>query len=134
MKPNYHDMGMSISMGKQLRSFVEEQLINDLLYYHKFIGELRFDWSDSCVEGEDLTYLDGTLDRFSGIMIFSSNDEPVADGWMNFVFLSETNQLIVYWKYLNIYVGDKEIDAINSQELENHVQVIIDQIKGKTPF
>ncbi|SFD72788.1 hypothetical protein SAMN05216378_1164 [Paenibacillus catalpae] len=131
VKPNYYDMGMSISMGKQLQGFVEEQLINDLMHYHKFTGELRFDWSDSCIEGEDLTYLDGSLDRFSGIMIFNSNNEPVADGWMDFVFLNESNQLIVFWKYLSIFVGDKEIDAINSQELENHVQVLVDRIKDK---
>ncbi|WP_239614696.1 hypothetical protein [Cohnella mopanensis] len=127
MKPNYHDMGMSISMGKQLRKFVEEQLINDLKFYHKFNGELRFDWSESCVEGEDLKYLDGSLDRYSGIMIFNSTDELIADGWMDFVFLNDRNQLIVYWIYLSYYVNGKEINAINSQELENHVQELINQ-------
>jgi hypothetical protein len=127
MKPNYHDMGMSISMGNQLRIFIEEQLINDLNFYHKFIGELRFDWSESCVEGEDLKYLDGSLDRYSGIMIFNSNDELIADGWMDFVFLCDRNQLIVYWIYLTLYVNGNEINAINSQELENHVQELINQ-------
>ncbi|WP_156075142.1 hypothetical protein [Paenibacillus wulumuqiensis] len=33
MKPNYTDMGLSCTMGKQLRKEVERQLIEDAKYY-----------------------------------------------------------------------------------------------------
>ncbi|RKP55579.1 hypothetical protein D7Z26_10375 [Cohnella endophytica] len=126
MKPDYHDMGMSITMGNELRKFVEDQLVKDLFYYYKFTGELRFDWSDSCVEGEDLNYLDGSLDRYSGIMIFNANDEPVADGLMDFEYLMKSDQLIIFWVYLDIIVDGKRIKAIEVEEdLLKHIKELI---------
>ncbi|GIP17487.1 hypothetical protein J40TS1_31290 [Paenibacillus montaniterrae] len=80
IKPNYHDMGLSSCMGEKLRKEVEGQLIRDLNHYF---------------------YLDGSLDNFSGILLFNKDDQLVADGWMDFVYIKEQNRLIVYWKFLD---------------------------------
>lgn len=49
----YYDRGMSGSMGPKLRRLVETQLIDDLKNYGLNNPNLKFDWSESCVEGHD---------------------------------------------------------------------------------
>jgi len=122
MIPDYQNMGLSITMGPRLRKFIEDQLIEDMKYYNIVSGELRFDWSNSCIEGKDLTYLDGTLDRYSGIFIFDADDKPIADGWMDFKYIHETDQLIVYWLYLDVFINDKEIMAKKEKGMPNHIK------------
>jgi len=107
IKPNYHDMGLSSCMGEKLRKEVERQLIRDLNYYFIENDVLKFDWSDCCIEGKFLRYLDGSLENFSGILLFNKDDQLVADGWMDFVYTKEQDRLIVYWQFLDIYVEDK---------------------------
>ncbi|MCR8656711.1 hypothetical protein [Paenibacillus endoradicis] len=61
-------------MGPKLRKEVELQSVRDLSYYHIFNKEFRFDWSESCIEGKCMYYLDGSIDRFSGFTIFDAED------------------------------------------------------------
>ncbi|TVX94789.1 hypothetical protein [Cohnella terricola] len=129
MKPNYEDLGLSITMGKDLRELVESQLIKDLLHYHSISEDLFFDWSESCIEGKCISYLDGSLDRYSGIMVFNNRNELVADGWMEFEYLKEQNHLIVYWNYLDIYNDGIQIEVITNAEIPEHIKRHIEELK-----
>lgn len=115
MKPNYTDMGLGCTMGKQLRKEVERQLIEDAKYYGLIQKEYRFDWSNSCVEGRCTDYLDGSLDRFSGIYIYDENDRLTFDGWMDFVH--EEDFFAVYWLYLDRYQDGHEISVKNDKSM-----------------
>lgn len=85
-------------MGPKLRALVEKQLLEDLKYYDVTDSNLKFDWSNSCIEGSYTEYLDGSLENYSGISLYDKNDELVAEGWMEFIH-SEPH-FIVYWDHL----------------------------------
>ncbi len=93
-------VGFSDCMGPELRSYVERKLLEDLSNYllpevGGSIMELRFDWSDSCVEGHRMSWLDGEIENFSGIVILDLGQSLVAEGWMEFI---ETEaELEVFW-------------------------------------
>jgi hypothetical protein len=80
MKANYSYLGFSDSMGPKLRRLVEDQLLTDLSHYGIYSANLKFDWSDSCIEGYDATYLDGSLENYSGIAISDTEDNLVVGG------------------------------------------------------
>jgi hypothetical protein len=92
---NYTDIGFADSMGPKLKKLVEDMLIADLKHYHIDNEKLKFDWSQSCIEGKSTKYLDGSLDRYSGIAVFDNQDNLVADGWMEFIH--ENDFFIVFW-------------------------------------
>jgi hypothetical protein len=56
-KTNYIDLGLSSPMGINLRKLVESQLLQDLINYGIDKLDLKFDWSESCIEGHDTDYL-----------------------------------------------------------------------------
>ena len=91
-------MGFSSTMGPKLRALVEKQLLEDLKHYDLTDLNLKFDWSKSCIEGNDTVYLDGSLENYSGISLYNENDELVADGWMEFIHTE--SHFIVYWDHL----------------------------------
>ncbi len=97
-KPDYINLGLSTKMGPQLRFLVEKQLVDDLHFYSNELFQIKFDWSDSCIEGHGTEYLDGILDNFSGIWLFDVNDNFVAEGWLEFIH--EPNFFLVYWDHL----------------------------------
>jgi len=106
-KPNYIDLGFSKTMGPELRRLVEKQLLADLCFYNVVDLDLKFDWSESCIEGNDTEYLDGSLENYSGIAVFDNNDKLVAEGWMEFIHAGKF--FLVYWDYLTIMQGDKRV-------------------------
>jgi len=110
MKPNYQKLGFSDWMGPKLRAEVERQLLLDLKHYITTEKELFFDWSESCIEGKRIKYLDGEVENFSGISLYDSEDEPILEGWMNFYFKEETNTFIVYWDCLDDLRSGIEIE------------------------
>jgi hypothetical protein len=122
LKPDYHSMGLSICMGQELRREVEKQLLRDLFYYHSFSEELRFDWSESCIEGRYLKFMDGSLENFSGISVFNADDQLIADGWMDFIHLKETDQLVVYWEFLDIYIESIKVDVKSNVGMPEHIR------------
>ena len=105
MKPNYLDLGLSTIMGKELRSLVERKLKEDLNNYGVQKEQLKFDWSESCIEGHDSEYLDGSVENFSGIAVFDEEDNIVADGWMEFIH--EPNFFLAYWDSVTTWDRDK---------------------------
>jgi hypothetical protein len=102
LKPNYNDLGLSQCMGDKLRHEVEKQLTADLENYGIVNRSIKFDWSESCIEGKRVNYLDGAVEDFSSIKVFDGNDSFVAEGWMNFIYEGGRNLFIVYWDLLEI--------------------------------
>lgn len=128
VKPNYTDFGLSNPMGPQLRTLVEKQLIADLASYGIASLNLKFDWSDSCIEGHDSSYLDGDLENYSGILVFDEHDDLVADGWMEFIH--EGAFFLVYWEYVTIWQNSKEIFDKAEAGIPDHVWIELpDSIK-----
>ncbi|MEL6124670.1 MAG: hypothetical protein AAFR14_13225, partial [Bacteroidota bacterium] len=68
-KPNFKDLGFADKMGSKLKSEVENQLIHDLKYFKITEDDLRFDWSESCIEGDATDFLDGSVENYSGISV-----------------------------------------------------------------
>lgn len=108
MTPNYSDLGLSIIMGEELRDLVEKQLKEDLKNYGVSNNQLKFDWSESCIEGHRTEYLDGSVENFSGIAVYDNDDKIVADGWMEFIH--EPNFFLAYWDCVTTWNGDKKIN------------------------
>ena len=119
IKPNYSDLGFSSSMGPQLRHLVEQQLAEDLKFYDIDKKELRFDWSDSCIEGHDTSYLDGSVEKFSGIAVFYGEDNFVADGWMEFIH--EGDFFLSYWEYVTTWDNDKKLADKKDKGIPEHI-------------
>lgn len=105
MQPNYKDLGFADQMGKELRDLVEKQLKEDLKSYKVSKAHLKFDWSESCIEGHRTEYLDGSVENFSGIAVYDEEDNLVAEGWMEFV--REPNFFLAYWNKVTTWNGDK---------------------------
>lgn len=119
VKPNYTDLDLSMPMGPHLRALVEKQLIADLASYGTISSNLKFDWSDSCIEGHDSSYLDGDLENYSGILVFDEHDDLVADGWMEFIH--EGDFFMVYWEYVTIWQNSREIFDKAEAGIPDHV-------------
>lgn len=121
MKPNYFDLGLSTSMGELLRKQVESQLLADLSEYDIETKGLFFDWSESCIEGYCAKYLDGSVDRFSGIKLFDASDNLIVDGWMDFIFEESSSIFIVYWHFLSIYQNGIRVERKENKDIPPHV-------------
>ncbi|MFB5652833.1 hypothetical protein ACE5IS_19505 [Leptospira wolffii] len=93
-------MGFADKLGVKLKTLVETQLIDDLVHYGISDRNLKFDWSESCIEGHGTHYLDGYVENFSSISVFNIKDELVADGWME--FLHEGDYFVAYWEFLTL--------------------------------
>ncbi|RZK03032.1 MAG: hypothetical protein EOO46_18160 [Flavobacterium sp.] len=119
IKPNYTDLGLSSSMGPKLRSLVEQQLADDLINYGINLNEVKFDWSESCIEGHDTRFLDGSLENFSGIAVFDVNDSLIADGWMQFIH--EQDFFLSYWEYVVTFNRDEKISEKRDKGIPDHI-------------
>ncbi len=85
-------------MSRELRALVEQHLVADLAHYGICQPGLLFDWSESCIEGHDGKYLGSSLENYSGVAVFDANDNPVAEGWLEFVL--EGWFFLAYWEFL----------------------------------
>lgn len=121
MKNTYLDYGHSDKMGPRLRAVVQHQLIDDLTYYGIQDKALSFDWTNSCIEGHEEQYLDGTVENFSGIKVLNRQNIVVAEGWMEFLYDSSENFFIAYWEYLNILVSGREIQVKADGGIPEHI-------------
>lgn len=95
--------GFSCCMGKNLRKEVERQLLLDLNTYTSIVDELKFDWSESVMEGHGKHCSDGYIQNFSNIKLRNERNEVVVDGWMDFILERDYELFIVYWEFLDIY-------------------------------
>ncbi|GAB4029725.1 hypothetical protein [Spirosoma jeollabukense] len=128
VKPNYIDLGLSPPKGPQLRTLVDKQLVADLASYGIAGLGLKFDWSNSCIEGHDSSYLNSDLENYSSILVFDEHDNLVADGWMEFIH--EGDFFLVYWDYITIWQNGGKIFVKSEDGLPDHVWAQIpDSIK-----
>lgn len=121
MKPNYADLGFADKMGPKLRMLVEKQLCDDLRFYGITANKFKFDWSESCIEGDDAAYLDGVVENFSGINIFDEKDKHIAEGWMEFIYEPTYNVFISYWEFLTHFNAGIEIDIKDRVGIPLHI-------------
>jgi hypothetical protein len=129
-KPNFKDLGFADRMGPKLKSEVENQLIDDLKFYKITEDNLRFDWSESCIEGHVTNFLGGSVENFSGISVFNNSDNLVADGWME--FLHENDLFVVYWEFVTTWDGNKKLKEKKEVGLPNHIwKKLPDEMKSK---
>jgi len=127
LKPNYEQLGFSYCMGPELRQEVERQLLEDLKHYIEHNNKLKFDWSESCIEGSRINYLDGEVEDFSGIRLFDSQDQIFADGWMNFHYDRDQNLFVAYWDILEIHKDRECIELKTDFEIPEHVNNYIER-------
>jgi hypothetical protein len=127
MKQNYLDMGLSFPMGPELRKEVERQLLIDLSKYNVLNTNIKFDWSDSCIEGHSATYLDGSLQNYSGIQVYDENGDYIGDGWMEFILEKVEDLFIVYWEFLDIIDNGKEIGLKETPGIPDHIYELLPQ-------
>lgn len=116
-------LGFSDCMGPKLRQFVESQLLLDLsryaspkLTFHS--DNIRFNWSESCLEGHRTYWLDGEIENFSGVAIFDLNERLIAEGWMEFIE-TETG-LEVFWWFLEGGT-DYDIKRKRTNQVPKHI-------------
>lgn len=121
MKPDYKNLGFSSMMGPELRMVVEQQLYDDLKVYGIVGKQFKFDWSESCIEGRETTYLDGRVENFSGIHIFNEKDEHVAEGWMEFIHEPTYDFFIAYWEFLDSFDSGREINIKGNSGIPIHI-------------
>src|SRR5688500_6219188 len=97
-------------MGPLLRAEVTRQLLDDLKHYGVEEDNLVIDWSDTCIEGHQIIFLDGSMENWSGIGVETADGQPVAGGWMEFLF-AQPDHLYVYWDDLSLYRDGKWHDV-----------------------
>lgn len=111
MKPNYENLGLSSPMSAEMRKLVEKQLIQDLNFYGLNQSNLNFDWSKSCIEGHDSYFLNSSVENYSGITVFDSQENCVAEGWMEYVNESEYKNdgkfFIAFWDFVRIWENNQ---------------------------
>ena len=108
-------------MGAELRKVVEHQLIEDLTFYGIEEKTLRFDWSESCIEGHQTFYLDGSVENFSGIGVFDDKNNVVADGWMEFIHDEKTNFFLTYWEFVRTYDKGRKVMEKSIVGIPDHI-------------
>ncbi|WNJ17139.1 hypothetical protein [Pontibacter sp. G13] len=128
IRPDFENLGYADQMGPKLKMEVENQLLIDLKFYKVDQVGLRFDWSDSCIEGNASIYLDGTVENFSGIAVFDSDDNFCAGGWMDFIHEGEF--FIAYWEFVKTWSGQKKLMEKKRIGIPDHVWTKLpDEIK-----
>ncbi|HYC84630.1 MAG TPA: hypothetical protein VEB86_05380 [Chryseosolibacter sp.] len=109
--PDSHSL-LHSSMGDKLKEVVESQLAKDLGNYKVLKQSLSFDWSQSYGSGRNATFMDGTIQNFSRIIVFDDGGNLVADGCMDFIcnriFCIAYWDLVTTWRDGHILCEKKE--------------------------
>ena len=117
--PNYEELGYSDKMGNRLRIEVERQLIDDLFFYKIDSVDLKFDWSESCIEGHRASFLEGVVENYSGITVFDNEDNVVAGGWMEFI--KSGDFFLVYWEFVKTWQHDIKLKEKKEVGIPSHI-------------
>lgn len=119
MPADFQTFGFSNHLSPELRAEMERQLVNDLVYYGVAVEDLVFDWSKSIIEGHEVVYKADWLENYSGIEVFDSKGNLVADGWTDFVADGEV--LFIYWDVLDIRDGGRQIAVKKDFGIPDHI-------------
>lgn len=103
IQPDYNNLGLSHPMGEKLRKEVERQLNFDIRNYGINNEVLKYDWSESVIEGRYTNVFEGHLANYSDIKVFNSMDEIIAEGWIDFIHEEQYGVFILYWDQLDLY-------------------------------
>lgn len=107
MEDNCDKYGLSSAMGPKLRELVQMQLADELNNLLGMSFKFDFDWSESCIEGHDGMFLDGSLENYSGIILTDKQASIKANGWMGFI--QEGNFFLAYWDQITVWQNNNEI-------------------------
>ncbi|GEM63449.1 hypothetical protein SF1_14310 [Sphingobacterium faecium NBRC 15299] len=107
MGNNWNKYGFSCTMGPTLRELVQIQLADELNSLLGMSIKFDIDWSDSCIEGHDGEFLDGSLENYSGIKLTNKQAFIKADGCMEFI--EEEDFFLAYWDHITVWQNDKEL-------------------------
>lgn len=121
--PDFDALGCADRMGPKLRALVEFQLVADLKHYGIRDGGLKFDWSDSCIEGHRTEHLDGSVENFSGITVYDLENMLIADGWMEFIHEGDFFQ--AYWEFVRTWNGDQKLKEKKEVGIPAHIWKLI---------
>lgn len=121
--PDFGALGIADRMGAQLRALVESQLVADLHHYGVRADELRFDWSESCIEGHRTELLDGSVENFSSIAVYDASNNLIADGWMEFIHEGDFFQ--AYWEFVRTWNGDQKLKEKKEVGIPAHIWKLI---------
>lgn len=103
IKTEYNNFGLSYPITEKLRKEVERQLTQDIRYYGINNDILKYDWSESIIEGRCSKVFDSYISNFSDIRVFNYMDEIIAEGWIDFIHEAKYDLFIVYWDQLDLY-------------------------------
>ena len=106
-------------MGSTLKSFVEDQLLKDLLSYQVNVSGARFDWSQSYGCGKERKYLDGRLQNFSRIVVFQGDGSLLADGCMDFICNKQT--CLCYWDLITTWRNGRSVREKKEPGITFHI-------------
>lgn len=107
MEDNCDKYGLSSAMGPKLRELVQMQLADELNSLLGMSVKFDFDWSESCIEGHDGMFLDGSLENYSSIILANKQESIKADGWMDFI--QEGDFFLAYWDQITVSQNDREL-------------------------
>ncbi|MBU3196716.1 hypothetical protein KPL26_08510 [Clostridium algidicarnis] len=108
IKLDYNNFSLSYYMGQRLRKEVERQLSDDIRHYGINNKILKYDWSESVIEGRRSKVFDSQINNFSDIKVFDSTDEIIAEGWIDFIHEEQYDLFIVYWDQLDLYENGRQ--------------------------
>ncbi|WP_313157717.1 hypothetical protein [Sphingobacterium multivorum] len=111
MEDNCDTYGLSSTMGPKLRELVQIQLADELNSLLAIIAKFDFDWSESCIEGHDGMFLDGSLENYSGIILINKQESIKADGWIDFI--QEGDFFLAYWDQITVTTFLKTLQEIS---------------------
>ena len=130
IKPNYLNPGYSDRMSNHLKELVEQHLKEDLKNYNIKNEKIKFDWSESCIEGHSEQYLNSFVENLSNILVFDENDKYLAGGWMEFII--DGSFFIAYWEYISTWDNNKKLKEKTKKGIPSHIwKQIPDDLKSK---
>jgi len=107
MEDNCDKYGLSSTMGPKLKELVQIQLADELNSLLGMSFKFDFDWSESCIEGHDGMFLDGSLENYSGIILTDKQASIKANGWMDFI--QEGSFFLACWDQITVWQNNNEI-------------------------
>jgi hypothetical protein len=108
-------------LGPELRSWVEQQLLEDLRHYGIHQDDLRFDWSQVVQEGHWTDYRSRMLESLSDISLRDADGGLMAEGWMDFVRTDRDSELTVFWLFLSVVADGDRKEVKSDAFLPSHL-------------
>ncbi|MBE7463590.1 MAG: hypothetical protein HS116_08810 [Planctomycetes bacterium] len=106
---------------KDLRAYVEAELIVESNKLGVSMIGWRFDWSDTCPEGHPFQYLDGLLENLGNVSIFGLSPDERANGSIDWVLDAQEGRPRIYWEDLYVYQNGVWIQIAKFKSIPDHI-------------